>query len=202
LALPNSAAAPRTLSPAPFPRTSYRAAFQRCLQIDPLRAQAAELQQIAIKHKIAPPGIPADDRDGWLNLLLAELVEPKLGGKSPEFLYDYPASQAALAKIRNGAGGEPAVAERFELYIRGIEICNGYNELTDAEELLRRNQRQNEIRAAEGRVTLPIDSRLIAAMRQGLPACSGVALGFDRLAMVVAGVDSLAEVMPFPLAEA
>ena len=122
-----------------------------------------------------------------MNFLLVELVEPKLGEDGPEFLYDYPASQAALARIRPD---DPPVAERFELYIRSIEICNGYQELTDAGELRQRIREQS--------AELPLESRLLDALEAGLPACSGVALGFDRLVMLTAGASSLDEVMPFP----
>lgn len=185
------------LSEKPFPRTTYRDAFARCVQTDPLVAPVSQLAGAAAAAGIAPPpALREDDRDGWLNLLLATLVEPTLGAGSPEFLYDYPASQASLARVREE---EPPVAERFELYIRGIEVCNGYHELLDAEELRRRKREQNVKRVMDGRRALPEESRLLAAMESGLPPCSGVALGFDRLVMLAAGKSSLAEVMPFPL---
>ncbi|NOZ21743.1 MAG: EF-P lysine aminoacylase GenX [Planctomycetes bacterium] len=172
----------------PFARTSYQEAFQRHAGFNPLKIDPTELPQMASSHDIiAPPGLSVDDRDGWLNFLLAERVEPELGQDRPEFLYDYPASQAALARIRPG---DPPVAERFELYIRGIEICNGYHELTDADELRRRIREEWE--------NVPMPTRLVEAMEAGLPACSGVALGFDRLVMVAAGASSLDEVIAFP----
>jgi len=184
-------------SSKPFPRTTYRDAFTRCVETDPLAAPVSEFTRAAAAAGIAPPpGLNENDRDGWLNLLLATLVEPTLGAGSPEFLYDYPASQASLARVRDE---EPPVAERFELYIRGIEVCNGYHELLDAKELRRRNREQNLRRVMDGRPILPEESRLLPAMESGLPACSGVALGFDRLVMLAAGKSSLAEVMPFPL---
>jgi lysyl-tRNA synthetase class 2 len=92
----------------------------------------------------------------------------------------------------------PSVAERFELYVEGVELCNGYQELTDADELQRRIQQQSAIRSREGLPTLPLDNRLLDAMWAGLPTCSGVALGFDRLAMLALGKESLAEVTAFP----
>jgi lysyl-tRNA synthetase class 2 len=137
-----------------------------------------------------------DDRDGWLNLLLAELVEPRLGRDAPEFLYDYPASQGALARVR--AERHP-VAERFELYLHGIELCNGYHELTDAAELRRRNGEQLHIRQEAGSSTLPVASRLLEAMEHGLPDSAGVALGFDRVAMLAAGKTTIDEVVAFPI---
>ena len=159
-----------------------------------------ELMQLARRHKVTvPESLAADDRDGWLNLLLAEVVEPSLGQDNPEFLYDYPASQAALAKIGRVT---PPVAERFELYLGGIEVCNGYHELTDACELKRRIDRQSLVRAQAGRRPLKQANRLLHAMQQGLPDCAGVALGFDRLVMLATGADSLAEVMAFPFERA
>jgi elongation factor P--(R)-beta-lysine ligase len=114
---------------APFPRIAYDEAFARFAGSRVLHLSPRQLGELAARHGIVPPpGLAADDRDGWLNLLLAELVEPHLGRDRPTFLYDYPASQAALARIRRD---DPPVAERFELYIDGIEICNGYHELTD-----------------------------------------------------------------------
>jgi lysyl-tRNA synthetase class 2 len=149
-----------------------------------------------------------EDRDSWLNLLLAECVEPHLGQTAPTILYDYPAGQAALAKIRPGIVSASAqstesstlpVAERFELYFRGVELANGYHELLDAAELRRRNSVANAARVAEGKPALPEESRLLVAMQAGLPACTGVALGFDRLVMLAAGVKTLADVLAFPI---
>ena len=175
-------------SDEPFLRTAYQDAFERCLGCRPLGMTCPELRALALGRGITPPpSLHPDDRDGWLNLLLVTSVEPSLGTDHPEFLYDYPASQAALARVRPGA---PPAAERFELYIRGIEICNGYQELTDAGELRRRIQ-EHAGRTASA-------ERLLAAMDAGLPECSGVALGFDRLCMLAAGAESIAEVMAFP----
>jgi lysyl-tRNA synthetase class 2 len=109
-------------------------------------------------------------------------------------VFDYPASQAALAVIRPGA---PPVAERFELYVAGIELCNGYHELTDAAELRRRIESESQRRVSEGLPALPVSNRLLAAMEGGLPPCAGVALGFDRLVMLAGGARSIAEVIPF-----
>jgi lysyl-tRNA synthetase class 2 len=155
---------------------------------------------LALMHDVAPPlRLSLDDRDGWLNFLLAAIVEPELGEDRPVFLYDYPASQAALARIRTE---DPPVAERFELYLGGTEIANGYHELTDAEELLSRMRKQNLLREAEKARTLPETNRLLESMRAGLPPCSGVALGVDRLVMKVLGLSTIAEVMAFPFPRA
>jgi len=192
--MPEAADAPR-LRPQAFERLTYKEAFERHAGLDSLTAAASDFPQIAESRGVVPPpGLTEEDRDGWLNFLLVELVEPKLGVSGPEFLYDYPASQAALARVRPD---EPPVAERFELYVRGIELCNGYQELTDAGEL-RWRIRDRFGRSAERL----LESRLLDAMEAGLPDCSGVALGFDRLVMLAVGAESLSEVMPFPFPRA
>lgn len=182
--------------PRPFERLSYDEAFERHAGMRVFNANTGELHGLAQRHNVEPPpSLDPQDRDGWLNLLLAELVEPRLGRDRPTFLYDYPATQSALARIR---AGEPPVAERFELYWRGLEICNGYHELTDPEEFRARISVQNSIRKLQGLSPLPSENRLLDAMQAGLPDCAGVALGFDRLLMVLLGAGSLAEVMAFP----
>ena len=170
---------------------SYAEAFERHLGFNPHSAPIEVLQRIADEADFQ-----SDERDELLNFLLADGVELHLGVARPTLLYDYPSSQAALATIRNDEIG--AVAERFELYFNGVELANGYQELTDAEELRRRNRRQNELRIARGLKPLPQESKLLAAMDAGLPACTGVALGFDRLAMLALGCSTIAEVMAFP----
>jgi lysyl-tRNA synthetase class 2 len=188
------------LTQLPFLRTTYQQAFTKHAGCDPFALSIEQLAAIARERRLAPPpSLGPDDRDGWLNLLLAELVEPHLGRERPEFVYDYPPTQAALARIRPG---NPPVAERFELYIQGIEICNGYHELTDAAELRRRIELESQRRIAEGHSPLPVSNRLLAAMDAGLPPCSGVALGFDRLVMLALGAKSIAEVIAFPFERA
>ena len=137
------------------------------------------------------------DRDEWLNLLLATRVEPQLGRDRPEIIYHYPASQASLAKVISTDAGHD-VAERFELYYRGIELANGFHELSDAAEQRRRFEAVNAARVADGRPALPLPEQLLAALEHGLPACTGVALGFDRLVMLAAGAKSIDEVIAFP----
>jgi lysyl-tRNA synthetase class 2 len=178
-----------------FLRVTYEEAFREVIGLSPARAGVEELAAAA---GTCAGGIPRgleSDRDGLLNLLLTDCVEPWLKSQRCVFLYDYPESQAALAKISER---EFPAAERFELYLDGIEICNGYHELTDAAELRARMKAQNEKRAAAGKSQLPVESRLLRAMEQGLPECSGVALGFDRLAMWCLGCRSIQEVMAFP----
>jgi elongation factor P--(R)-beta-lysine ligase len=122
-------------------------------------------------------------------------VEPNLGRGRLTFLYDYPASQAALARIRPG---NPAVAERFELYLDGVELANGFQELTDANEQRARFERDATERAQRGLAPVAADARLLAALTHGLPACSGVALGIDRLVMLAIGAASIADSVAFP----
>ncbi|MCI0359125.1 MAG: EF-P lysine aminoacylase GenX [Planctomycetaceae bacterium] len=144
---------------------------------------------------IDPHGLP----DYEIDQLLTSKVEQRLGHERPTILHDYPASQSALARVRPG---HPPVAERFELYVDGIELANGYHELLDPAILRERNRQYNAARAADGKYTLPEESRLLAAMDHGLPACSGCALGFDRLVMVATGAKSIQEVMAFPIERA
>jgi lysyl-tRNA synthetase class 2 len=189
-----------TLTCGPVERLSYAEAFQRCLDMDPHRCSAPQLAQAAVERGFRPsPSWDMHDRDAWLDWLLVSYVEPTLGVGRPTILYDYPASQAALARVRSGP---PPVAERFELYVDAVELANGYHELTDPHALQQRARDANEARAAEGKFTLPTDSRLLAAMRHGLPPCTGVALGFDRLVMVATGATDLSQVMAFPIERA
>jgi lysyl-tRNA synthetase class 2 len=186
--------------PRGFERLTYDSAFERFAGAKVLDASMDSIRGLAPAHGLVPPpGLDEHDRDGWLNWLLAELVEPHLGRERPTFLYDYPASQAALAQTSRGREGAPATAERFELYVNGIELCNGYHELTDPAVLRERIREQLQLRSAAGLRPLPADSRLLAAMEAGLPPSSGNALGVDRLIMLALGADSLADVIAFPL---
>ena len=178
-----------------FRITTYRNAFLRRLSIDPLTATYDELVDAAGPLCNNSNSVP-NDRDDLLNLLLAEFIEPHLGTDGPEFLIDYPASQAALAQTDTR---DATVARRFELYIEGIELCNGYQELTDGDVLRQRDDEQNRKRIERGANRLPGAVRMLGAMDHGLPECSGVALGFDRLLMILTGAARLDDVLPFPL---
>ena len=185
----------RVLSPSGFERLTYYDAFLHHTGCSVLTSSMSDLHSIASQRGlIPPPGLDADDRDGWLNFLLAELIEPNLGRDRPTFLTNYPASQAALARLSS----DGTTAERFELYIDGIELCNGYDELTDAGALRARIRDQANLRAAAGLMPLPATSLLLSAMEAGLPRCSGNALGVDRLVMLALGKDNLRDVIPFP----
>ena len=178
------------LGTASATRTTYAQAFERHVGLCP---HTATLEELAAAYNFPSP-IRGGDRDQWLNLLLATRVEPQLGRDRPEIIYHYPASQASLAKIVPTENGFD-VAERFELYYRGVELANGFHELTDAAELRRRLEAVNAARVAAGRPALPLPERLLAAMEHGLPDSTGCALGFDRLVMLAVGAKSIDEVM-------
>ena len=163
------------LDTKPATRISYRTAFVNATGLDPF---TASIDQLANFSKLESEL----DRDEHLNIILSRDVEPGLGIDAPESLYHYPASQVALAKTKLDDGVE--VAERFEIYYHGVELANGYHELLDPEELVARNNKINQQRVLDGNPPLPTESRLLAAMRSGMPACAGVALGVDRLLML------------------
>jgi len=173
---------------------SYRDAFQRYAGLDPLTASIPELQATVRQRGIDVIGLDQSHKDPWLDLLMTHVVEPALPQDCPVFIYDYPASQAALARIRQE---EHPVAERFELYLGGMELANGFHELTDAVEQGQRFETDLASREEMGLPRVPVDDRFLAALESGLPACAGVALGIDRLVMLAAGVKSISEVIAF-----
>jgi lysyl-tRNA synthetase class 2 len=175
-------------------RLSYSAALERHAGVDAHRSSDAELSAAAKAH-----GIVCDarlDRDAKLDLLMGLIVGPKLGRDRPCFICDYPASQAALARVKPGL---PAVAARFELYLDGVELANGFHELQDAAEQRRRFNRDLGVRAERGLPRRPLDEHLLAALDSGLPECAGVALGFDRLVALALSADALAGAMAFTI---
>jgi lysyl-tRNA synthetase class 2 len=179
-------------------QASYQQVFEDQLGINPHLATIPELAEIAggrLEFSEASLG-----RDGWLNLLMSQVVEPALG-PGPVFVYDFPASQAALAKVEVVDGG-CSVAKRVELYINGIELANGYVELTDAEEQRRRFEADNRKRVELGLAELPIPEFLLQALASGMPEAAGVAMGLDRLLMVLMHKKSIDEVMAFPISRA
>ena len=188
------------LGRGPAKQISYREAFLDYAGIDPFSSETPDLIEFVKKQGIEyPHSLSTNDRDAWLDLILVERVQPCLGLTQPVLLYDFPASQAALSLIRND---DPPVAERFELYFSGIELANGYHELLDAEVLMRRNRETNQLRVAEDKPMLPEQSRLLDAMKSGLPPSVGVALGFDRLVMLAVGAKTVADVIAFPFGRA
>lgn len=180
-----------------FCKTTYRELFQQFIGIDGL-SQDVELFSSAARSIGLDVSAFATvkDVDQWRNLLLSQWIEPKLGHDVPLIVYDWPASQSALAVCRDET---PPVAERFELYYRGIELANGYHELLDARELRKRNAVVNSQRISDGKRPLPEESRLLAAMESGIKPCSGVAVGVERLLMVLTGSTSISDVTAFPI---
>lgn len=175
----------------------YQDAFAR-LDCDPLQADAGTLERKAGELGLTQPGeLPQMHRNQWLDLLFSLAIQPQLGRRHLTFLHHYPADQAALARLDPS---DQRWALRFELFVDGIELANGYDELLDADELQRRITRELNMRQAAGLASIPADQRLIAAMQAGLPACSGVALGLDRLVMCALGADHIEQVIPFPSA--
>ena len=187
------------LGPSHYEKISYRALFQQHLQIDPHRAECRELRQLALRH--IDIQLQSDCRDDWLNVLLSHVIEPKLRQQTV-FIYDYPATQAALARIARDDTGE-RVAQRFELYVNAVELANGYFELTDVTEQERRFEQERRLRRQQGKISINSDKYLLAAMAEsGLPECSGVALGIDRLVMLALGCSTINDVLTFPVARA
>lgn len=186
--------------PGAMERLSYRGAFERVLGLDPHRATAVQLaESLRQAGHGGLEGMDLRDRDLWLDLAMSLAVAPQLGRAAPSFLHDFPASQAALARIRPG---EPPLAERFELIWRGAELANGFHELGDADEQRTRFEAEQAARRARGQMVPPYDARLIAALAEGLPPCAGVAVGLDRLLMLLLGKARLADVLPFDDARA
>ena len=177
-------------------RMTYAEVFRVHAACDPHEASLAELRHSLREnstggHQYAD----TDDRDMLLDLIMTHVIEPRLG-PGPVFIYDYPPSQAALARVR---AGDPPLAERFELYIGGFEVANGYHEVTDPGEQAACFRRDREKRRQLQLPDVLPDERLLAAMEEGLPPCAGVALGIDRLLMVMAGADHIDEVLAFPV---
>jgi lysyl-tRNA synthetase class 2 len=173
-------------------RLSFREALQRHAGIDPFTASAEECVRCLARAGVAAPA--GRERDELIDLIVGEVVGPRLGWQGPTFVCDYPAHRAALARVRAGA---PPVAERFELYVDGVELANGFHELTDAGEQRRRFEQDLRERARLGRPEVPLDAHLLAALAAGLPDCAGVALGFDRLVMLASGARAIGEVIAF-----
>ena len=172
---------------------SYRDVFREFVGLDPFLASAAQLEAAA--REATDPGSLHGPREFWLDMLLTHVIEPALAGPGLVFVYDYPAAQAALARIVEVDG--VAVGQRFELYVDGIELANGYCELTDALEQRQRFEQDNRLRRETGRPERPLDENLLAALASGLPDCSGVALGVDRLLMLATGSDDIRRVQAF-----
>ncbi|CAN5256701.1 EF-P lysine aminoacylase EpmA [soil metagenome] len=170
---------------------SYRQVYQEQLGIDPLTANEGELRAPLALFGIDDEGLTRDD---WLDLLMTHLIQPAFPDHRVLMVYDFPKSQAAMARVRQG---DVPVAERFEVYLGQVELANGYRELSDAGEQRERFDRDQSRRQKRGTARAPLDGHLLDAL-QGLPDCSGVALGVDRLLMAMLGSDKLADAISFP----
>lgn len=182
----------------PLIRKTYQEAFLQACEIDPLTASLMQFRQILAHYdldNVLPP--EEQDRDQYLFLLMSHVVEPFLGKESaPVAVYNYPPSQAALAKISEG------VAERVEIYYQGIELANGFHELTDAEAQAKRFAQDQQIRHEKGFLAVEADHYLLQALKHGLPPCSGVALGVDRLLALALKQPEIAQIISFDFARA
>ena len=179
-------------------RTRWIDAFKNYAGVDPFCRDLTNFSDTCEYH-----GIPVPERCGmmsredWWDYLMVFVVEPALASHGPEFITDYPPSQAALAQTYVGKDGL-TWAKRFELFVNKVELCNGYTELTDAAEQRRRFEADLEIRRKAGKPLPPLDERFLAALESGMPECSGVALGLDRLFMLALGKAEIADVILFP----
>jgi lysyl-tRNA synthetase class 2 len=175
--------------------TSFRQLYQDKFGFDPLLAPEEELRSPLQVYGIDPAGLTRDD---WLDLLMTHLIQPTIPNNRILLVYDYPASQCALARVR---AAEPPVAERFEVFLGPLEIANGYHELNDATEQRRRFDADLARRRDRNAALPPVDERLLAGLPK-LPACAGVALGVDRLLMALMGTDKISDVLAFPFERA
>ncbi|WP_301098228.1 elongation factor P--(R)-beta-lysine ligase [Otariodibacter sp.] len=176
---------------------SYQFVFQTYVGLDPLSATKSQLVAKAQEY-----GLQCDDndhRDTLLQFLFTKVVEPNIGLERPTAIYHFPASQAALAQV---SAEDPRMAERFEFYYKGIELANGFHELSDAKEQFRRFEQDNVYRQQLGLPPQELDSRFLAALKSGIPNCSGVAVGVDRLIMIALGAERIEEVMAFGIESA
>ena len=180
---------------APVEHLSYQQAFARELGLDPFLIEDGPLRQRCEQLGLSGARSPSITRDDLLDFLVATQIGPRLGGAGLTLLHHYPASQAALAQLD---AADPRTALRFELYARGVELANGYVELADAAEQSRRFEADRRQRQQRGLPDITPDERLLAALATGLPACAGVAMGFDRVAMLAAGATRIDEVLAFP----
>ena len=174
---------------------TFRDLYWQHLQLDPLTADNGTLRNALGDVNNEPTGL---NRDDWLDLLMTHRLQPSFARDQLLAVHDWPASQAALARIRND---DPPVAERFELYLGPLELANGYHELGDANEQRARFVRDGQVRAARGLPAVPMDITLLAALPH-MPACAGVALGVDRLLMALLDTPQIAKALAFDFSQA
>lgn len=180
-------------------RITYSDLFLNKLGFRPEEVELIELQRETRKH--IDIELDDQDKDTWLNLLMSHVIEPALEQEEAIFVTEYPASQAALAKVRKG-DRQIDVAARFELFVRGVELANGYHELTDADEQEKRLLADHKQREQLNLPLRPLENRLVGALTSGMPDCAGVALGVDRLLMLMLGSTDIRDVISFDLSRA
>ncbi|WDE02017.1 elongation factor P--(R)-beta-lysine ligase [Thalassomonas actiniarum] len=190
----------QVLACKPATKISYQQVFLDKVNIDPLETSTAELLTLIKAHdKCSDWLLQEQDIDTLLQFVFSEIIEPEIGLEAPCLVYHFPASQASLAKI---SADDSRVAERFECYYLGLELANGFNELTDAEIQTKRFHQDNAKRLASGKGEKPLDERFICALEHGLPDCAGVALGVDRLVMLALKKDKIKNVLSFAVDQA
>ncbi|WP_312319091.1 EF-P lysine aminoacylase EpmA [Stenotrophomonas sp.] len=173
----------------------YRSLYRQQVGVDPFEATLEQLQAPLAEVRIDAEGLTRDD---WLDLLMTHCIQPHFSDDTLTVVHDWPASQAALARVRPGT---PPLAERFELYLGAVELANGYHELNDAQEQRARFVRDHAVRTARGAVLPALDERLLAAL-PALPDCAGVAVGVDRLLMAMNRTARIGDVLAFDFAHA
>ncbi len=178
---------------------SYQQVFLRHLNIDPLTANKKQLRELAVKLDLSNLTDSEEDSDSLLQLLFTIEIQKYIGPDKPVFVYHFPAKQAHLAEIN---AEDNRVAERFEVYFKGVELANGFRELTDSSEQRQRFEQDRIKRAQLGLPQYPIDNNFLDALQHGMEPCSGVALGVDRLVMLALGAESLSDVLSFTLGRA
>lgn len=188
----------KVLQCPPMIKKTYQQVFMEICELDPLAATIEELRQCLARYELDYV-LPQDEQDidQFLFLLMSHVIEPAYAKlESPLAIYNFPPSQASLSQVNNG------VAERFEVYFKGIELANGFHELTDAKAQAERFQRDVTIRQQKGLAAVEVDEYFLAALNEGLPACSGVALGIDRLVMIALNQPEIAKTLAFDIGRA
>ena len=178
---------------------AYADLFAEQCQLDIFTVDVAALQAYAVEQQIPDADRLEWDKDAWLQLLMTECIEPRFRPNHLTFVTDYPASQAALAELNPQ---DPSTAARFELYYQGLELANGFQELTDAGQQAARCTADNAVREQQGQQTLPIDTAFLTALQAGIPTCAGVAIGLDRVLMSALGLKDIDQVQTFTLRRA
>ena len=181
-------------------RKSYQELFIENVALDPLTASRDELLELIQDKSLLSDWLANEnDADILLQFIFSEIIEPNIGQQCPCFVYNFPSSQASLAQL---CEDDPRVAHRFECYFKGVELVNGFNELTSAEDQIKRFQDDNTKRNAVGLPSKKIDQNFILALKHGLPQCAGVAMGVDRFIMLALNQNHIEQVISFPIEKA